>query len=296
MLEDRKYWLALSAFVKIGPVRFKYLYDYFGSAEAIWKADINELVSIKLGYKLAESFVKFRKTFSPDRFNESLIKNHIGTLTINDLQYPENLRQIIDPPFVLYVKGQKLKGTVNLKKAIGIVGTRKITPYGHKITVQFTRELVAEGFVIISGMADGVDTLAHKIAIESGGFTIGVIGCGIDIAPGPKNKWLYDSIADRGHGAIVAEMPPGYRPEKNIFTARNRIISGLSLGVLVTEGDEKSGSLITAGYSVDQGREVFAVPGPVDSIYSRAPLKLIKNGAKLVENTADILEELNVSK
>ena len=154
--------------------------------------------------------------------------------------------------------------------------------------------LVRYGFTIVSGLAYGVDAVAHKTAIDNGGKTIAVVGCGIDIIAPASNARLYQLIAEEGYGAIVSEMPLGMRPNKRLFPVRNRIISGLSLGIVVTEGAHDSGALITARYAGEQGREVFAVPGPITSPYSKGPLKLIKNGSKLVESVEDIIEELTI--
>lgn len=213
----------------------------------------------------------------------------ITALSIENLKYPRLLREIPDPPNVLYVRGRGSK--INLEKTIAVVGTRQVTPYGIEMTKMIVRGLVEKGFTIISGLARGVDTIAHQTAIDYGGKTIAVLGCGIDIISPPGNTGLYWRIVG-GHGAIVTEMPLGFRPNKKLFVTRNRIISGLSLGVVITEGARKSGSLITARYAAEQGREVFAVPGPVTSKYSGAASYLLKNGAKLVESADDIIDEL----
>lgn len=210
-------------------------------------------------------------------------------LTIDNPKYPRLLKEISDPPKVLYVRGSGSK--INLEKTIAVVGTRRVTSYGATVTRNLVRELVNKGFTIVSGLALGVDTIAHETALDSGGKTIAVLGCGIDIIAPPRNTDLYWRIV-QGGGAIVSEMPLGLRPNKKLFVTRNRIISGLSLGVVVTEGAAKSGTLITARYAAEQGREVFAVPGPVTSTMSAAGAYLLKNGAKLVESASDILEEL----
>ena len=207
----------------------------------------------------------------------------------NDRRYPRLLSEIPDPPEVLYVRGKGSK--INLEKTIAVVGTRNITSYGREVTQKLVRELVKNGFTIVSGMALGVDTVAHETAIAEGGKTIAVLGCGIDIIYPSRNARLYRDIIFR-NGAIVSEIPPGVWTDSKRFVTRNRIISGLSLGVLVIEGTEKSGTLITAKYALDQGRDVFAVPGPITSELSRAASILLKNGAKLVESADDILEEL----
>ncbi|MEK7587547.1 MAG: DNA-processing protein DprA [Patescibacteria group bacterium] len=296
MDEERKYWVGFSVFPGIGPVRFKLLLDYFGSAAAAWKAPESVFKNIKLGEKLTDEFIDFRKTFDVDEYLKQLEKLHVSVLTLNNPKYPKLLKEIPDAPFLLYVKGLHNKESIRLDRTIAVVGTRKITHYGEEVTRRLVEGLVAYGFTIVSGMAYGVDAVAHQTAIDCGGKTIAVLGCGIDIIAPPSNARLYHEIAEEGFGAIVSEMPIGLRPNKGLFPARNRIISGLSLGVVVTEGADDSGALITARNAGEQGREVFAVPGPITSAYSKGPLKLLKNGAKLVEDVEDIIEELGIAK
>lgn len=301
MDQELKYWIGFSVFPGIGPVRFKLLYNYFGSAKAAWNASGDLLEKIKLGGKLTSEFVDFRKKFNFDEYCSRLAKLHVSVIAINDPKYPVLLKEVDDAPFLLYVKGSPSadstgrKQKIDLKRTIAVVGTRKITPYGVEVTRRLVGELVACGFTIVSGMAYGVDAVAHQAAIDAGGKTIAVLGCGVDVIAPPSNTKLYFDIAD-GRGVILSEMPLGHQPTKGLFPARNRIISGLSLGVVVTEGAEDSGALITARNAAEQGREVFAVPGPITSTYSHGPAKLLKNGAKLVESVDDILEELHISK
>jgi DNA processing protein len=296
MDEETKYWVAFSVFPGIGPVRFKLLCDYFGSAGKAFRADSETLRSIHLPEKLVAQFLDFRKTFDAVDYLRQLDEKHIHVITLNDPHYPKLLAKISDPPFILYIKGIRGKQPINLNRTIGIVGTRNITPYGEEVTRRLVTELVAAGFTIVSGMAYGVDAVAHQTALDACGQTIAVLGCGADVIAPPVNTGLYHRITEGGNGAIISEMPLGLRPNKGLFPARNRIISGLSLGVVVTEGADDSGALITARNAAEQGREVFAVPGPITSKYSRGPAKLLKNGAKLVESAADILEELNIPK
>ncbi len=292
MDDERKYCVGFSVFPGIGPVRFKLLSEYFGSVKAAWEAPAAELRKIKLGEKLTEQFDVFRKTFDLDGYLRKLQDLHVSTLTINDPRYPKLLKEIPDAPFLLYIRGKRTDPPVNLDKTIAVVGTRNITRYGEEVTQKIVAGLVLHGFTIVSGLAYGVDAVAHQTAINSGGKTIAVLGCGIDIIAPPSNARLYHEISEEGHGAIVSEMPLGLRPNKGLFPARNRIISGLSLGVVVTEGANDSGALITARNAGEQGREVFAIPGPITSLYSRGPSRLIKQGAMLVESAEDILEEL----
>lgn len=293
MDEETTYWVGFSVFPGIGPVRFKLLLTYFGSAKSAWNAPVSILKKIKLGDKRSEDFDHFRKTFEVGEYLKQLEKLHVSALRIDNPKYPKLLKEISDPPFLLYVKGHKSGKPIDLTRTIAIVGTRKITRYGQEVTRRLVEGLVTAGFTIVSGLAYGVDAVAHQSALDAGGKTIAVLGCGIDIIAPPSNASLYWAIASGG-GAIVSEMPLGLRPAKGLFPARNRIISGLSLGVVVTEGADDSGALITARNAGEQGREVFAVPGPITSPYSRGPAKLLKNGAKLVESVDDILEELKI--
>ncbi len=292
--EDRKYFLAFSVFPGIGPVRFRLLYSYFKSARNAWNATVKDLEDTGLYNSLVSRFDEFRHTFDIPAYCSKLAQMGISYLCYTDEKYPGLLREISDAPIVIYVKGKRGKEPISLERTIVVVGTRRITPYGQTVTQKFVEGLVSYGFTIVSGMAYGVDAVAHTSALKAGGSTIAVLGCGIDIIAPPSNAYLYTDIALCGRGAIVSEMPLGLRPGKGLFPARNRIISGLSLGVVVTEGADDSGSLITARYALDQGREVFAVPGPVTSPYSKGPAKLIKNGAKLIETTEDIVEELGI--
>ena len=311
---DRNYWLAFSAFPGVGPVRFALLLSHFGSAKKAWEATTADLLKINFGEALTSKFDKFRHEFAVDGYASKLKDLAVGTLLLTDEKYPKLLKQIPDPPFVLYVKGKKIHprgvatqhpggGRVDspgvdswdISKSIAVVGTRKITSYGREVTRFLTQQLVDAGLTIVSGLAMGVDAAAHEAAIEAGGKTIAVLGCGVDCCNPPVNQWLYDKIVD-GNGAIVSEMPLSHFALKGLFPARNRIISGLSLGVLVTEGAEDSGALITARNAGEQGRDAFAVPGPITSSLSKGPTELIKKGAKLVSTVEDILDELKISK
>ncbi len=295
MEEEKKYWVGFSVFPGVGPVRFSLLRKFFGSARAAWEAPVGELIHIHLGDKLAHDFSHFRQKFDLDKYIADLGKLHISVLTLDDSRYPPQLQKISDPPFVLYVRGKRGEQPLDLSRCIGVVGTRKMTHYGAEITEKITAGLVAAGCVIVSGMAYGVDAIAHRTAIDLGAKTIAVLGCGVDVIAPVSSKNIYDDIVG-GAGAVISEMPLGLRPGKGLFPARNRIISGLSLGVVVTEGAFDSGALITARNAAEQGREVFAVPGPVTSEYSRGPAKLIKAGATLVESAQDVLEALGLDK
>jgi DNA processing protein len=293
MDEETKRYIGFSIFPGIGPVRFKLLLQYFKSASAAWHAPVSEFETIHMPAKLTAEFDHFRKTYDLDGYITQLGKLHVSVLPITNPKYPPLLKQISDAPFLLYVRGQKGDHPVNLHRTIAVVGTRQITPYGKDMTRRITEGLVAYGFTIVSGLAYGVDAVAHRSAIGAGGKTIAVLGCGIDIIAPPSNEKLYYDIIN-GNGAVISEMPLGLRPSKGLFPARNRIISGLSLGVVVTEGAFDSGALITARNAGEQGREVFAVPGPVTSPYSKGPSRLLRNGATLVETADDVVEALGL--
>lgn len=298
MSEQTKYFVAFSYFLGIGPIRFKQLISHFGNPKKAYESDQKELEKI-LGQKITEKFLEFRQSFSADSILEQLFKKKIQVLTQEDPDYPRQLRQIADPPICLYVFGNRkiLNGEISQKSIVNhilaIVGTRKPTSYGLQVAEKFAEELVQYGFIIVSGMALGIDSSAHWGAIKGGGKTIAVLGCGVDIIYPPSNKTLYQKIIETG-GTIVSEFPPGHTVLKGLFIARNRIISGLSAGVLVVEGAKDSGALITARYAAEQGRDVFAPPSPITSPLSEAPNLLLKQGAKIVTSVEDILEEYQI--
>ena len=214
------------------------------------------------------------------------------TLTIKDSNYPKLLREISSPPPVLYVNTSRPLEELFKNPAIAVVGTREITYYGRTVTQEITRDLVKRGIMIVSGLARGVDICAHTTALESNGLTIAVLGSGLDCVYPAEHQRIAKIISE--NGAVISEFPLGTRPNSPNFPRRNRIISGLSLGVVVTQAAERSGTMITASFAADQGREVFAVPGPITSPYSRGTAVLINKGAKLVTNVNDILEELPI--
>ena len=272
----------------IGNRTIEKLIEYFGSTEEIWY-NINEE---KNNLSFINNFVIDRLINKKNDFEEILLsrlnKEKVHITTILDDDYPANLKNIINPPSILYCKGD-MSCLNNL--SIGIVGSRKATDYGKFCADKFARELSALGITIISGLATGIDTIAHKGAIKAKGKTIGVIGCGINIVYPLKNSHLYDEIENTG-GAVITEYPFDMEPMSSNFPNRNRIISGLSSGILVVEAQEKSGTLITVSHAAEQGKDVFAIPGNINSIFSIGTNKLIKDGAKLVMHVDDIIEEL----
>lgn len=247
-----------------------------------------------MGFKeeFVGDFNNFKDQFDFFSYNLRLERLGVNSITLEDKNYPESLKQLDDAPFVLYLLGE-IKPEDQL--AIGIVGTRKITGYGKQVTESLTADLVSNGLTIVSGLAYGVDYLAHSTALEMGGRTIGVWAGGLDTVNDGFRKSLVEKIIKQKQGAIISEYPLGFEPRKTTFPQRNRIISGLSLGVLVTEAAQDSGSLITAKCAADQGRKVFAVPGPITSSLSAGTAKLLKEKAILVYNVKDILNEINIA-
>jgi len=288
MGEEVFYWLALSLTPGVGSTLMRRLLDRFKTPEAIFHVPTKELSRIEgLGEKVAQEIRKgpLEKVVEKELY---LLREAGGrVITLTDEEYPKRLKDIYDPPALLYVRGELKKKD---ELAVAIVGSRKTTPYGRWFTEKVSGELGRQGVTIVSGMARGIDALAHWGAISGAGRTIAVLGCGVDVVYPSENRDLFEKIID--HGAILSEFPMGSPPEGGHFPRRNRIISGLSIGVVVVQASEKSGSLITARYALEQGREVFAVPGNVGTESSRGTHRLIKEGAKLVESSEDILEEI----
>lgn len=292
-MEERHYYLGFSAFPGIGPRRFTKLISTFKSAKVAWEASEKELIQV-LGKITGIEFATFRDSFFLEEYAFQLEQKKIQFVTIVDKEYPKLLKDLQETqkiPFLLYVKG----GVTNLNspKSIGIVGTRKITPYGKEVTEMLTQQLVWNGFTIVSGLAFGVDALAHMTTIENRGKTIAVLGCGVDCCTPPSNRYIYDKILDSG-GTIVSTFLPGQEASRGSFPARNATIAGLSLGILVTEGARDSGALITAEDAKKFGRPIFAVPGPITSNLSKGPNSLVSKGAVVVTSDEDIIRNLTI--
>ncbi|OGP60784.1 MAG: DNA protecting protein DprA [Deltaproteobacteria bacterium RBG_13_52_11b] len=288
MAEEIFYWLALSLVPGIGSIFFKRLLERFKTPEAVFRATAKELSAVEgLGEKVVQAICKgpFEKKVERELYLLEKVGGRI--LTLGEENYPRRLKEIYDPPPVLYVRGELRKQD---ELAVSIVGSRKTSPYGRWFTERVSRELAQQGVTIVSGMARGIDSVAHQGAISEGGRTIAVLGCGVDIVYPPENRRLCRQVID--HGAVVSEFPMESPPEAGHFPKRNRIISGLSLGVVVVQAGKDSGSLITANYALEQGREIFAVPGNVGAESSQGTHQLIKQGAKLVESSEDILQEI----
>ncbi|HLA28697.1 MAG TPA: DNA-processing protein DprA [Syntrophales bacterium] len=284
---ELKYWLALKMVEGVGNVAFTALVKTFGSPKEVFDAPLNSLMEIPgVGKKVASQIKSFSNWQQVERELAAARNQQVSIITCHDPLYPINLLNIYDFPPFLYVKGNLREEDIN----IAVVGSRTASTYGKFSTERLCRELAINGITVVSGLARGIDTAAHRGSIAAKGRTIAVLGCGIDIVYPPENKELFTKIPLQG--AIVTEFPFGTPPNGPNFPARNRIISGLSLGVVVVEANEKSGSLITARTALEQGREVFAVPGSIDSAGSRGTNRLIKQGAKLIEDVYDILDEI----
>ncbi|MFH0936696.1 MAG: DNA-processing protein DprA [Candidatus Daviesbacteria bacterium] len=291
-MKNIPFLLALHSINGLGPIRLKAVLDYFGDPKLAWEADPREFLKISIPENVVNLFSETRKKLDPEKYLESIQKSGISWLTIFDEEYPKLLKEIYDPPTVLYFKGEIKKTD---EKAIAVVGTRKMTGYGKLVTEKLASELANLGITVVSGLARGVDSTAHKAVVEAGGRTLAVLGGGLNNIFPPENIDLAKKIT-QGFGAVFSEFPPDHPSLPGNFPARNRIISGLSLAVLVTEAAEDSGSLITARCALEQGRDVFAVPGPITSDLSKGPSILIKQGAKLITEAEEILEELGIEK
>ncbi|MCL6612189.1 MAG: DNA-processing protein DprA [Peptococcaceae bacterium] len=291
-MDERGYFLAWQITLPGSAKRVWHLIELFGSAGNAWKATEKQLINIG-GFAAgdARELVLRRRGVNPEAEMSLLEKKGITFLHFGDPGYPEILRNIFDPPPGLFVKGEIKQSD---SQAVALVGSRKATRYGIAAAAKLAGELAGAGVTVVSGMARGIDTAAHRGALAAGGRTIAVLGCGLDVAYPRENAGLMEEIARSG--AVVSEFPLGTPPEAWHFPVRNRIISGLSRGVVVVEAASRSGALITADFALDQGREVMAVPGNITSEVSRGPNRLIRQGARPVESAGDILEDLGLER
>jgi DNA processing protein len=285
--QNLKYWVALKWVEGVGNVGFKALLEAFGTPQKVFEAPLSMIKAVPgIGDKTAPQIKSFKDWKKVEKELEFADRTCVSIVTSQDPLYPSQLLSTYDYPAFLYVKGHLKEDDVN----VAVVGSRTASTYGKFTTERLCRELVLRGITVISGLARGIDSAAHRGALSGKGRTIAVLGCGLDVVYPPENEKLFTEISLQG--ALISEFPFGTPPNAPNFPARNRIISGISLGVVVVEASEKSGSLITARIALEQGREVFAVPGSIDSSGSRGTNKLIKQGAKLIENVEDILEEI----
>jgi DNA processing protein len=285
---DIENWLKLTAADGVGPVIFSRLLNHFGSPDKALGASVSELTKVEgIGSRTAEQIAASRNKANTAAELELARKLGVWVVHLQDVRYPPLLKQIYDPPPVLYVKGT-LTESDNL--CVAIVGSRRCSLYGSEQSSRFAHILAASGFTICSGMALGIDTAAHQGALAAGGRTLAIQGCGLAEVYPPENRKLFETIAESG--ACISELPLSYQALAENFPPRNRIIAGLSLGTIVIEAGNNSGSLITAKAALEYNREVMAVPGKIDSPISRGTNRLIKQGAKLVDSVEDVMEAL----
>jgi DNA processing protein len=287
---DIRYWVGFNKVSGIGAARLRALLDYFGDLEIAWHASSHDLQQAGLDRRSLANLLKTREDLDLEAEVERLARDGIQVITWEDASYPPNLRQAYNAPPLLYVRGGL---DARDEWAVAIVGTRRASVYGKEATRMISSGLARAGVTVVSGMARGIDSVAHQSCLDAGGRTIAVFGCGVDVIYPAQNARLADEIAERG--ALVSEYALGTRPDARNFPPRNRIISGLTLGTVVVEGDLGSGALITAGFAAEQGREVFAVPGNIFARASRGANRIIQEGAKMVCKVGDVLEELNLT-
>ena len=291
MLEKKTIdWLKLALIPEIGPLRFKKLRERFSGPAEILKASERDIRSI-LGSRLAQIITEGRSNLDIDKQLELIDKYKVRLVTLDDASYPKYLKNIFDPPLVLFTRG---KGLTCNEAAVAIVGTRLATAYGLETAGKLSAELANKGFTVVSGGARGIDTAAHRAAVEIGARTVAVLGCAVDVVYPSENAELFQRIVEN-KGTLISEFPMGTKPLRQNFPRRNRIVSGLSLGVVVVQAPKRSGALITASCALEQGREVFCVPGEVNSFNMKGSHQLLKEGAKLVESVNDIIEEIENS-
>jgi DNA processing protein len=285
--DDLTAWVALKSVEGVGNVAYRNLLAAFGSPDRVFEATLPQLEQTAgLNHKTARNIKDFRGLQRARAEIDRAAREGVSIVTVKDPAYPDRLRRIYDYPPLLYIKGTLTPEDI----PVAVVGSRNASPYGRFVTERLCRELALRGVTVVSGLARGIDTCAHRGALAGRGRTIAVMGCGIDVIYPLDNRKLHGEIVS--NGAVVTEFPFGTEPDRPHFPARNRIISGMSLGVLIVEAGEKSGSLITARCALEQGREVFAVPGSIDLPGSRGTNSLLRQGAKLVECVEDILEEI----
>lgn len=289
MSEGRSYWVGFSRVAGIGPTRLKGLIDHFGGVEQAWRATQAELQASGLPSKEIQSLLRTRETLDLSAELARLEEAGFDALTWEDEGYPARLMEIVAPPPVLFQWGDM---SAKDHWAVAVVGTRGVTSYGRSIVEEITYQLAASGVTIVSGLARGVDSLAHRAALKANGRTIAVLGSGLDHIYPPEHRGLAKEIS--AQGAVLSDYPLGTAPEARNFPPRNRLISGLSLAVVVIEAGERSGALITADFGAEQGRDVFAVPGEITSPKSRGTNRLIRDGAHPLLDVDDVLHALNL--
>ena len=288
-MAPNKYWVGFNLVKGIGAVRFRQILDFFGNLETAWDAPASAMLSAGIPKKAVENFVKVRSQVDLERVLEKITSAGVRVMTWEDADYPRRLKEIDQSPPVLYIKG-----TVNVEDdwAVAVVGTRRVTPYGRQVANEIATFLAQNGVTVVSGLARGVDAISHQAALRAGGRTFAVLGSGVDVIYPPEHRRLAGEIA--AQGALISDYPLGTSPDGVNFPPRNRIISGLSLATVVVEAGEKSGALITAEFAVEQGKDVFAVPGSILTPQSEGTNKLIEQGARPLLKMSEILETLKL--
>jgi DNA processing protein len=290
-MDQKASWVGFNLVKGIGAVRLQALIQYFGNLEIAWQASETELLSAGLSQRIIDVFVDTRHKIDPIEAYEDILKKEIKILTWEDLDYPDKLMNIDQPPPVIYIRGSIKPED---RWAVAIVGTRRVTSYGRQVTEQVSTYLARNGLTVVSGLARGVDGVAHQTTLANNGRTIAVLGSGIDQIYPPEHRQLAEKIIE--NGAVISDYHPGTPPDAGNFPPRNRIISGLSMATVVVEAGETSGALITATFAAEQGREVFAVPGPIYAPQSKGTNRLIREGAQPLLDPVDIMESLNLRK
>ena len=289
-MDPKAYWVGFNYVKGIGAVRLKALLDAFdGDLQAAWTAPTEALRRTGLSPRLVENIVKIRGEINLEKIWQRTASAGIKVMTWSDESYPRLLREIYQPPPVIYIRGELLPED---ETAVAVVGTRRITAYGRQITEELAGTLARNQVTVVSGLARGTDATAHQAALRAGGRTIAVLGSGVDRIYPPEHRQLAEEIAESG--AIISDYPPGTPPESANFPPRNRIISGLSLATVVVEAGETSGALITATFAAEQGREVLAVPGLITAPSSKGTNRLINSGARPMLSPADVLDAINI--
>ena len=286
---EKYYMAAMGGAEGLGNKSIEILVNFFGSAKAAWSAETAELFKTNVRKNALGAFIEFRIKHpnAPEKIMNYCARHKISLCSIFDEDYPPLLKEIKSPPMFFYYRGK----IIPQAQRIGIVGSRHNTPYGQNVALELGEQLAAAGFTIVSGAARGIDTFAHRGALKSG-RTVAVLGCGINFVSSRETQKLFESIAE--NGGVLSEFPPQLPPNAGTFPTRNRIIAGLSRGVIVVEADFKSGALITSDYAGEYGRDVFAIPGQIYAKMSRGCNELIRDGATLIKNARDVLEEYNI--
>jgi DNA processing protein len=289
--ERRLYWIAFSLVRGIGAVRFQTLLDHFGDPKIAWNAPADALRTAGLGEKIVENLVQLRSSLSLDRLAERLESKGISVLILTDENYPRRLKEIEQPPPVLYLRGEIKPDD---EWAVAVVGTRRVTAYGRQVAEDIAGVLARNGVTVVSGLARGIDALAHQTALTAGGRTLAVLGSGVDRIYPSEHRGLAERIV--ASGALISDYAPGTPPDASNFPPRNRLISGLAMAVIVVEAGRTSGALITAAFAADQGREVFAVPGNITAPQSQGTNRLIRDGAHPLLDPEEVLEALELTR